>query len=125
MTASVFILLALFGIKHFIADFLMQYDYMFRDKGIYGAEGGLHHAGVHACWTFLILIPFVTSTEQLLILPLFDFIAHYHIDWAKININKKYKYTPADHKFWFWLGLDQLAHQITYIFLVGWVFFGL
>ena len=56
MTATVFILLALFGIKHFICDFLMQYDYMLREKGIYGATGGVHHAIVHASFTFLIIV---------------------------------------------------------------------
>ncbi len=119
MTQTVFTLLVLFGIKHFIADFLMQYSYMIRDKGTYGAEGGLHHAGIHACWTFLILIPFITSPDQLLILPLFDFIAHYHIDWAKQQLNAGL--TPADRKFWIWLGLDQALHYLTYIGIIAWV----
>jgi hypothetical protein len=119
MNSTVFTLLALFGIKHFIADFLMQYDYMLRDKGVYGAEGGIHHAGVHACWTFLILIPFITSAEQLLILPLFDFIAHYHIDWVKQQLNRGYTY--ADRMFWVWLGADQALHYLTYVGIISYV----
>jgi hypothetical protein len=117
MTATVLILLALFGIKHFIADFIMQYDYMLREKGIYGATGGIHHAGVHACWTFLILIPFVTSADQLLILPLLDFIAHYHIDYFKQQLNKGL--TSSDRNFWIWLGLDQALHYLTYIAIIA------
>lgn len=119
MTSTVFILLALFGIKHFVADFLMQYDYMLREKGIYGATGGLHHAGVHASWTFLILVPFVTNADQLLLLPLFDFIAHYHIDWTKQKLNQGL--TTADRQFWVWLGLDQALHYLTYVGIISYV----
>jgi hypothetical protein len=117
MNATVFSLLALFGIKHFIADFLMQYDYMLRDKGIYGAEGGIHHALTHASWTFLILIPFIYSPSDLLILPLFDFVAHYHIDYFKQQLNKGL--TTADRQFWVWLGLDQALHYLTYIAIIA------
>ena len=119
MTSTVFSLLSLFGIKHFIADFLMQYPYMLREKGIYGAEGGIHHAGTHACWTFLILIPFITSAEQLLILPLADFVAHYHIDWVKQQLNRGL--TAADRQFWVWLGADQALHYLTYIGIIYYV----
>jgi hypothetical protein len=119
MTLTVFLLLALFGIKHFIADFVMQYDYMVRDKGIYGAEGGLHHAATHACWTFLILIPFIRSPEQLLILPLVDFIAHYHIDWVKQQVNQGYTY--SDRMWWVWLGVDQALNYLTYVGIIYYV----
>lgn len=119
MTATVFILLALFGVKHFVADFLMQYDYMLREKGIYGATGGVHHSLVHASFTFLIIIPFISSPYQLLILPLFDFIAHYHIDWAKQQLNCGL--TSADSMFWIYLGLDQALHYLTYIAIIAYL----
>ena len=117
MTATVFILLALFGIKHFIADFLMQFPYMLREKGIYGAEGGLHHAGVHACWTFLILVPFIHRPSDLIALSLVDFVLHYHIDYFKQKLNKGL--TTADRNFWIWLGLDQALHYLTYIAIIA------
>jgi len=119
MTSTVFSLLSLFGIKHFIADFLMQYPYMLREKGIYGAEGGVHHAGTHACWTFLILIPFITSAEQLIALPLVDFVLHYHIDYFKQQLTKGL--TAADRQFWVWLGADQALHYLTYIGIIYYV----
>ena len=119
MTITVFILLALFGIKHFIADFLMQYDYMIRDKGIYGAAGGLHHAGTHASWTFLILVPFVTTADQLLILPLVDFVAHYHIDWVKQHLSRD-KLMPH-RQFWILFGADQALHYLTYVGIIYYV----
>lgn len=119
MTTTVFLLLVLFGIKHFIADFAMQYDYMIRDKGIYGAAGGLHHAATHASWTFLILVSFIHDPNDLLLLPLVDGILHYHIDWAKQQLNRGL--TSADRMFWVWLGADQALHYLTYVGIISYV----
>lgn len=113
----------LLQIKHFLADFVFQTNEMIVEKGIYGAKQGINHSLIHALGTFLSFVwihPIIGLATAFL-----DFITHYHIDWAKININKKYNYTPKDHKFWVWLGLDQLMHQITYIILIGWIFFGI
>ena len=117
MTATVFILLALFGIKHFIADFLMQFDYMLREKGIYGAQGGIHHALVHACLTFLILIFFSHSATLIIGLAFLDFSVHYHVDFIKQQFNRGL--TTADRMFWVWLGLDQALHYLTYIAIIA------
>lgn len=118
---AILICFFLLQIKHFLADFVWQTDRMVLEKGIYGARYGLYHSGIQSLGTFL---AFAWIHPLLgLITAIIDFVAHYHIDWAKININRRYNYTPKDHKFWFWLGLDQLAHQLTYVFLVGWVFF--
>jgi hypothetical protein len=116
MTTTVFILLALFGIKHFIADFLMQYDYMLREKGIYGAEGGLHHAAVHAALTLFILVFFAHSANAIILLALADGVIHYHIDWAKQQLNRGL--TSADRMFWVWMGADQGLHYLTYIGII-------
>ena len=120
--AILFVFLLL-QVKHFLADFVWQTNRMVVEKGVYGARHGIYHSLIQAAGTFLAFVwmhPVIGFATALV-----DFIAHYHIDWAKININKKYNYTPADKKFWFWLGLDQLAHQITYVILVGWIFFAI
>jgi len=119
MNATVFILLALFGIKHFVADFLMQFDYMLREKGIYGATGGVHHALVHASWTFLILVFFCSNANDIIALSFADFVLHYHIDYFKQHLNKGL--TPADRMFWVWLGADQALHYLTYVGIIGYV----
>lgn len=115
------LILMLLQIKHFLADFVWQTDQMLREKGIYGSRAGIYHSGIHASGTFLIF----TLLHPILgiIAGLIDFVAHYHIDWTKVKINGNRNFTPKDKEFWFWFGLDQLAHQITYLFLVGWVFF--
>jgi hypothetical protein len=109
--------LALFGIKHFIADFVMQYDYMISDKGIYGAPGGLHHAATHACLTFFILVIFYSNPNGILALSILDFVLHYHIDYIKQQLNQGL--SAHDRMFWVWLGADQALHYLTYILIIA------
>ena len=115
MNTSVFILLALFGIKHFIADFLLQFPYMLEQKGTYGAEGGIHHAGMRALFTFIVL---VIGCDPIIALELAmaDGVVHYHIDWAKQQLNKGM--STADRMFWVWMGADQGLHYLTYIGII-------
>ena len=105
--------LALLGIKHFLADFVLQFPYMVSEKGIYGAEGGIHHAAVHTSLTFLILIFLSKNATDIILLSLLDGFLHYHIDWAKQQFTKGL--TPADRMFWAWIGLDQALHYLTYL----------
>ena len=116
MNTTAFILLALFGVKHFIADFLLQFPYMLGQKGTYGADGGIHHAAVHATFTFLILVFFAHSANDVIMLALADGVIHYHIDWAKQQLNKGM--SPADRMFWVWMGADQGLHYLTYIGII-------
>lgn len=113
---EIILLLAAFGVKHFICDFLLQFNSMIRDKGTYGAKGGLYHAGLHGWFTFVVLIPFYPGIA--IAAGFADFIAHYHIDWAKQQLSQNL--TPSDRKFWVWLGLDQCLHYLTYVAIIGW-----
>ena len=56
------------------------------------------------------------APEVVLILGFFDFITHYHIDWAKMNWGNRDITTPA---FWAHLGLDQMMHQFVYLIIIG------
>ncbi|MGZ8271727.1 MAG: DUF3307 domain-containing protein, partial [Methylophilus sp.] len=52
-----------------------------------------------------------------------DFLVHYHIDWAKMNLNKKYDFRADNGSgFWILLGLDQLLHHITYFVIIYYAF---
>ena len=118
---TIIILLALFGIKHFICDFVLQNGRMLKDKGTYGAPGGLSHAGTHAIGTLIVLfiaLPWSFDVHLVaIILAIFDGIIHYHIDWIKTNMTKNY--TPADREFWILLGADQGLHYLTYIGIIA------
>lgn len=111
-------LMFLLVVKHFIVDFILQTDKMVMEKGTYGAWGGIYHSLGHGAFTWLALA--WLNPLYAIIPAIFDFVVHYHVDWAKMNINKKYGWTPKDHQFWVSLGVDQLAHYLTYVIIIGW-----
>jgi hypothetical protein len=113
VTTLLLVLLAL-QFKHFIVDFLLQTRYQWSNKGTYGHPGGILHAGLHGVGTYL-CVALVTRPDIALGLALVDWLVHYHIDWAKMQLNSRLGLTPADSRFWVLLGLDQLLHQLTYV----------
>jgi hypothetical protein len=115
----VLILFALLSIKHFLADFVFQTNNMVLEKGNYGAKGGIYHSLIHALLTGLVFWSVLDSIGLVMFIAILDGVIHYHIDWAKININRSRKLTPADQSFWFWLGVDQLMHYLTYVGLIA------
>jgi hypothetical protein len=110
-------LLIAFTIKHFVCDFLLQRRYHYANKGVYGHPGGIMHAGIHGIGTIMICWYFG--------LPLWlagaDAIIHYHIDWAKVNIGKRYGLTPQQDAFWYLLGFDQTLHYLTYVWIISYI----
>jgi hypothetical protein len=117
---EILIILTLLITKHFIVDFLLQTKFQYSNKGIYGHPGGALHALLHYFGTFGVLIFFVPG-HTAIILGFVDGIIHYHIDWAKTNLNAKLKWAPNTHEqFWWLLGLDQYLHYLTYIGIVAW-----
>ena len=117
MTSEVFLLLCLLGIKHFLADFVLQYEYMVKEKGIYGALGGVQHAGVHAIGTFIVLMMVMDTSPWVMFLSLADGVIHYHVDWVKQQLNRSL--TVKDDMWWALFGADQAAHYLTYIGIIA------
>jgi hypothetical protein len=112
---EIIFLLTLLLIKHFIVDFVIQYPFMIREKGTYCALGGILHAWLHGLGTFLAVTWFAPTLLLAIKVAVVDFLIHYHVDWAKMNLSKNY--TTADQKFWVWMGLDQLLHGLTYLLI--------
>mgnify|MGYP003342767138 CR=1 FL=1 len=81
------ILITLLFTKHFIVDFPLQKPYQWQNKGTYGHPGGLLHAVLHEAGTVLCFAWYAPLAS--IFLGFFDFVVHYHIDWAKMNLNKK------------------------------------
>lgn len=112
---EILIILILLQIKHWYIDFVNQSDEEVKHKGIYADWRGIKHSLKHGAGTFVVLalfVPFIWALG----LALLDFILHYHIDWAKMNYGNRDVTTKA---FWNHLGLDQMAHQIVYVLIVG------
>lgn len=121
---TILVLLALFGIKHCICDYIFQTSDMVAEKGIYGAEGGIHHAIITGFGTFFAL--FIASVYWINItlsdicwFGVIDAILHYHIDWVKQQLSRGLSIT--DHKFWVWFGVDQTLHYLTYLMIIAMV----
>ena len=83
------LLLLCFIVKHFLVDFVWQTETQLEEKGQYLKSGGLEHSGLHALFTYLILIHMLDMPFALM-LSILDFSLHYHIDWARMYINKRY-----------------------------------
>lgn len=114
----IFILLAIFQIKHFLADYLLQNKYMLNKFKLDGWILPLSaHAGIHALFTFSI-ITVIISLQLGIILALFDFVSHFIIDRIKASPNILGKFKPDQKAFWITLGLDQMAHHFVHYLII-------
>jgi hypothetical protein len=113
------IIIFLLFTKHFIVDFPLQTRYQWSNKGTYGHAGGVLHAWLHGLGTFLCF--YWLDPAHALWYAGIDALIHYHIDWAKMNLNAKLKWGPTTHEqFWWLLGADQYLHALTYIAITWW-----
>jgi len=105
--------------KHLIVDWCWQPEYEWKNKGTYAHWGGMRHALKNALGTTLCFSPFVALPSLITIL-LIDYTIHYHVDYAKMNINRIKGWGPLTHnEFWYLTGFDQYLHQITYLLLIA------
>ena len=115
VNAILFLLFLLF-VKHWYIDFVNQSNEEVASKGIYGDGPGLAHSVKHGFATLMCIL--IVTGQQFfgyaMILAVIDFVVHYHVDWIKMNYGNRDIRTP---QFWNHLGLDQLAHYITYLFI--------
>jgi len=128
---DILLALAILMLKHFICDFILQVPFHYQNKGTYGHIGGISHAAIHGIGTFFALIYFADKPDtidfegphaEITIVVLFDMIVHYHVDWAKVRINRRMHWTPTTHEeFWWLLGFDQLLHMLTYIAIIWYI----
>lgn len=122
-------ILSLFVLKHFVVDFLLQNKFQLNNKGDYLHFGGILHSLLHGIATAAIVYymtykVFIFAFDLAVVLGFIDYVIHYHIDWAKVNINKKFNFHPGTSEFWVLLGLDQFLHYFTYILIILLVFSG-
>lgn len=110
------LILFLLQVKHFYADFVMQTYVQTVRKGIYFDLVGISHSLDHIACSLLVLFGasfFITlPVASIIVLCLIEGIIHYHIDWFKVHYGIK---DNTKSRFWTEFGMDQLAHQLTYI----------
>ena len=122
MCMDALLILLLFQTKHWWIDFWIQSYQQTVCKGIYGNPVGISHTLEHVIGTLitlLILCLFIPiSITTILVVSLCDCILHYHIDWIKMRYGVKNIQTS---RFWREFGLDQYAHQLTYLFFAYYI----
>ena len=106
--------LVLFQVKHFLCDFVLQTAYLYRNKGIYGHPAGFIHAGLHAVGSLPAILLLTRSGGLAALLVATELVIHYHVDWLKIYIDKRFRLTVQRRAYWIVFGADQLIHQLTY-----------
>ena len=107
--------LALLFVKHYIVDFILQTEDMIKGKAVYGNKDGIIHSAQHALGTLVGAALLIENPLYWIMLPVFDFVFHYHIDYLKMKYGCRDITNP---RFWNHLGLDQLAHYLTYLLMV-------
>ena len=113
------VLILLLQIKHWYADFKIQTYMQTVKKGVWLDPIGMSHTVDHMYASLIALLVFnllVTpiSAALILIVAIFEGIAHYMIDYIKVKYGCKDNTTPL---FWNQFGLDQLAHQVCYLIM--------
>lgn len=119
MFDTIYLLLGLLFVKHWYIDFVNQTQAEIDSKGKYCNWVGLGHSIKHGLATTAVTFFFVYYSFDAVILGLVDFMLHYHIDWIKMKFGNK---DIKTNDFWTELGLDQLAHALTYLYIVSLIF---
>jgi hypothetical protein len=108
------------SVKHFIVDFPMQCSWMYKNKGTLFHMGGVVHALLHGIGTALVIGLIGFGFKTIIMAACIDIVIHYFVDYAKININRKLKWTPVNTEYFWWLlGYDQLLHMLTYVYIIS------
>lgn len=114
------VLLLLLQIKHWYADFKIQTYMQTVKKGVWLDPVGISHSIDHAWTTLVALIVFnlivPIAAWLIFVIALTEAAIHYIIDFVKVKYGCKDNTKPL---FWNQFGLDQLAHQITYLIIAA------
>ncbi|MEL6201202.1 MAG: DUF3307 domain-containing protein [Pseudomonadota bacterium] len=112
---EIFLLLVALQIKHFVADYLLQNNWMISGKQSLLALGGYAHAGVHVIGTWIILVFFAVPLSFAISIVIAEFFIHYALDYAKVRLDRVTSGEKNQRVFWAKHGLDQLLHHLTYV----------
>lgn len=104
-----------FEIKHYLADYALQFQWMIEGKGSFARTGGYAHAAIHAVGTVMVLGAMGVAGWLTGALAVAEFVVHYLLDYAKAHYGEDISPQERPRRYWALYGLDQLLHQLTYI----------
>ena len=106
--------LALFLVKQWVADFMLQTAWMAKGKEC--QQGWVFplmlHVAIHGMGTLLITLAIAPGLAWL---ALIDVVLHGVIDRGKARIQLRMTMTPDRACFWWLLGIDQTLHHLTHL----------
>jgi hypothetical protein len=112
-------LLLLLQIKHWYADFKIQTYMQTVKKGVWLDPVGMSHTLDHIWTTMVCLMVFSlfhpVAAGTMVLVAVLEGVYHYMIDYTKVKYGCKDNTKPL---FWNQFGLDQLAHQTSYLVMV-------
>jgi hypothetical protein len=115
-------LLLLFQIKHWYADFKIQTYMQTVKKGVWLDPIGMSHTGDHIWTTLVVLLLFnfihPMTAFTIIGIAVAEGIYHYLVDYTKVRYGCKDNTKPL---FWNQFGLDQFAHQVSYLAIAAFV----
>jgi len=119
---EILLLLLLLQIKHWYADFKIQTYMQTVKKGVWLDPIGISHTLDHIWTTLVVLFIFsflhpITMTA-IVVIAVCEGIYHYMVDYTKVKYGCKDNTKPL---FWNQFGLDQLAHQTSYLVIAAFV----
>ena len=115
---DILLLMLILQVKHCYADFYLQTYMQTVKKGVWLDPIGISHTTEHMYCSLVAMLAFSffvpMSAFAIVIVTLVEGVVHYVVDYTKVKHGSKDSTKPI---FWTQFGLDQLAHQITY----GWM----
>ena len=116
---EILILSLLLQLKHCYADFVLQTYMQTVKKGVWMDPIGISHTLDHIYCSLIALLLFSLFVPMSLFAIVFvtvvEGITHYIVDFTKVKYGSKDNTKPI---FWTQFGLDQLAHQATYLWMI-------
>jgi hypothetical protein len=119
---EILLLSLLLQVKHCYADFVLQTYMQTVKKGVWLDPIGISHTLDHVYCTLIVLLLFSfiapLSAGAILLATAVEGIIHFLVDYTKVKYGSKDNTKPI---FWTQFGLDQLAHQVTYLGMVAYL----
>jgi hypothetical protein len=116
---EILILLLLLQIKHCYADFYLQTYMQTVKKGVWMDPIGLSHTVDHIYSSLIVMLGFSLFVSinpiSIIFVVTVEGTIHYLIDFIKVKYGCKDNTKPI---FWTQFGLDQLVHEMTYLWMV-------
>jgi len=130
----IMVMLVVFQVKHFLADFILQNKYML---GKFSSESRIWmpalsaHVAVHGMFTLVISsifylsaaafdvtvnVPTISAFVGLLVI--IDMGIHFLMDRYKASPRLGGKYPIDKSMFWYVLGIDQSVHHLTHYYII-------